>query len=66
MQYHLYPHYILVIWAPIRFWIRNVDDTFCFLQKSAVEVLQHLNTILPTINFIVEQKDGQLYLFWMP
>ena len=48
--------------SPVRFWKRYVDDTFCFLQKTAVdEVLQHLNTISPTIKFTVEQeKDGQL------
>ena len=48
--------------SPVRFWKRYVDDTFCFLQKTAVdEVLQHLNTISSTIKFTVEQeKDGQL------
>ena len=41
--------------SPVRFWKRYVDDTFCFLQKTAVdEVLQHLNTISPTIKFTVE------------
>ena len=48
--------------SPLRFWKRYVDDTFCFLQKTAVdEVLQHLNSISPTIKFTVEQeKDGRL------
>ena len=40
--------------SPVRFWKRYVADTFCFLQKTAVdEVLQHLNTISPTIKFTV-------------
>lgn len=48
--------------SQIKFWKRYVDDTFCFMRKGAVdEVLQHLNTISPTIKFtVVQEKDGQL------
>ena len=48
--------------SPVRFWRRYVDDTFCFLQKSSVEaVLNHLNSISPSINFTVEQEaDNRL------
>ena len=47
---------------PIRFWRRYVDDTFCFLNKTAAEeVLKHLNGINPSIQFTVEQEtDNQL------
>ena len=46
----------------VRFWRRYVHDTFCFLQKSSVEnVLNVLNSISPTINFTVEEKDKK----WM-
>ena len=38
-----------------------MDDTFCFLIKLSVEVQKHLNSVLPAIQFIVEQKtDNQL------
>ena len=48
--------------SPVRFWRRYVDDTFCFLQESSVEVvLNHLNSISPSINFTVEQEtDSKL------
>ena len=43
----------------VRFWRRNVDDT-CFLQRSSVEgVLNHLNSISPSINFTVEQEEDE-------
>ena len=48
--------------SPVRFWRRYVDDTFCFLQKSDVNVvLDHINSISPYINFTVEKEsDNQL------
>lgn len=43
--------------SPLRFWRRYVDDTFCFLQRSSVDgVLNHLNSISPSITFTVEQE----------
>ena len=48
--------------SPVRFWRRYIDDTFCFLQESSVKVvLNHLNSISPSINFTVEQEaDNRL------
>ena len=47
---------------PVRFWRRYVDDTFSFLRRSSVErVLNHLNSISPSITFTVEQEaEGRL------
>ena len=50
--------------SPVRFWRRYVDDTFCFLQESSVElVLNHLNSISPSINFTVEQEKDNILPF---
>ena len=47
---------------PPRIWRRYVDDTFCVMKKTDVEgFLDHLNSIRPTISFIMEQEeDGKL------
>ena len=41
---------------------RYVDDTFCMLKKGAIEELvSHLNSLRPTIQFTVEvERDGSL------
>ena len=45
-----------------RMWKRYVDDTFCTLKKGTVEeLLSHLNSLRPTIQFTVEvEEDGSL------
>ena len=51
--------------APVRFWRRYVDDTFCFLQRSSVDrVLDHLNSISPSITFTVERRAD--FHSWTP
>ena len=48
--------------AKPRLWKRYVDDTCCILKKdTAEELLNHLNSVRPTIKFTVElEKDGTL------
>ena len=48
--------------SPIWFWKRYVNDTFCFLRRSPVDrVLNHLNSISPSITFTVEQEmEGKI------
>ena len=48
--------------SPVMLWRRYIDDTLRFLQKSSVQVvLNHLNSISPSINFTVEQEtDNKL------
>ena len=45
-----------------RLWKRYVDDTFCIVRKGTVdELLNHLNSVRPSIKFTVElEKDGTL------
>ena len=45
-----------------RFWKRYVDDTCCIMEKDEVEpLLDHLNSIHPTIKFTMElERDGSL------
>ena len=45
-----------------RIWKRYVDDTFCVIDKTnAGPFLYHLNSLHPTIQFIMElKKDGRL------
>ena len=47
---------------PPRIWRCYVDDTFCVITKTEVEVfLSHLNSLHPTITFTVEHKvDAKL------
>ena len=43
----------------VRCWKRYVDDTFCFLRRATVDpVLNHLNSLYPSIQFTVEQESG--------
>ena len=40
-------------------WKRYVDGTFCFLGRATVDpVLNHLNSLYPSIQFTVEQESG--------
>ena len=45
-----------------RLWKWYVDDTYCIMKKSTVdELLHHLNSVRPTINFTVElERDATL------
>ena len=43
----------------VRCWKRYVDDNFCFLGRATVDtVLNHLNSLYPSIQFTVEQESG--------
>ena len=42
-----------------RFWKRYVDETCCILRTSDVDgLLNHLNSIRPTIKFTIELEEG--------
>ena len=45
-----------------RFWKRYVDETCCIMEKDEVEpLLDHLNSVRPTIKFTMElERDGSL------
>ena len=46
-------------WFP-RFWRRYVDDVFAVVKKNtADEILQHLNTLSPTIKFTLEKETDK-------
>ena len=50
--------------APVkpRIWNRYVDDTFCIVEKGKqLELLEHLNSVSPTIRFTFElEEKGEL------
>ena len=45
-----------------RFWKRYVDDTCCIMKEDEAEpLLNHLNSVCPTIKFTMElERDGSL------
>ncbi len=52
--------------APVKpvVWKRYVDDTFCIVKKgSENHLLDHLNSVRPSIKFIMESEEHSKLLF---
>ena len=50
--------------TPPKLWVRYIDDTFCVIrQQYAEEFHEHLNSISPSITFILELEQNQILAF---
>ncbi len=48
-------------------WKRYVDDTFCIVKKgSEKHLLDHLNSVKPSIKFTMKSEEDSKLLFWIP
>ncbi len=54
--------------APVKpiLWKRYVDDTFCIVKKgSEKHLLDHLNSVRPSIKFTMESEEDSKLPFWI-